>query len=112
MTKSERKAKKLRKREENAFQLKLARIYGRDASDLSEEAKMIFRAAGDFHLIAFRIVDQAQTAEARASLTACAEAAIIKTFDLKKMKAHPQEHIPHSWNAEQSGVVPAALRSI
>ena len=104
-----RNAKKREKRQrEQAFQLKLARIYGLDASDLSCEAAMIFSAAGSFHRKAFDIVDRAKTPEARASLSALAETAVINTFDLKKMKAHPHEHAPHCWTAEKSGIVPTS----
>ena len=67
MTKAERKAKKLRKREENTFNLKLSRIYGLDAADLSQEASEIFHAAGSFHRKAFDIVDKAKTQIGRAS---------------------------------------------
>ena len=101
-----RNAKKRQKRRiEQAFQLKLARIYGLDASDLSHEAAAILKAASSFHHKAFDIVDLAKNPQEYASLSACAEAAIIGVFDLKKMKAHPHEHAPHAWTAEKSGVV-------
>ena len=105
MSKSSASARRNKRKREQALQLKLTRVYGLDASDLSREASDIFRAAGDFHRKAFDIVDKSETASARASLSACAEAAIIGVFDLKKMKAHPHEHAPHAWTAEKSGVV-------
>lgn len=111
-SKADKKLRKQQKRQDREFAVKLARIYGMDASDLSSEAGLILRAAGDFHLSAFGIVDQAKSLQDRASLSAFAEGAIIRTFDLKKMKAHPQEHIPHVWDAQKNGVVPEALRSV
>ena len=111
MSKKSASVKRDKRKRDQAFQFKLARIYGMDASDLSSEAGLILRAAGDFHLRAFDVVDQAKTAQDRASLSAFAEGAIIRTFGLKDTKAHPQEHIPHVWDAVKSGVVPEALRS-
>ena len=109
--KEQRKERKRLAREKEAFNLKLARIYGRDKSDLSEQRLQIFRAAASFHQKAFDIADRAETPEAFKSLEALAEHAIIRIFDLKKSRAHESHGIQIPWTAEMRGVVPLSERS-